>query len=59
MILQYGEFNDLEKLRSSWSGYVTHVGETGNAHRFLSEEPFAKWIHLKNKEENGSYSDRS
>jgi hypothetical protein len=42
MILQYGEFNDLEKLRSSWSGYVTHVGKIRNAHRFLSEEPFAK-----------------
>jgi len=59
MILHYGEFNDLEKLRSSWSGYITHVGEKRNAHRFLSEEPFANWIHLKNKEEKGRYSDRS
>jgi hypothetical protein len=46
-------------VRSSWSGYITHFGETRNAHRFLSEEPFAIWIHLKNKEENGRYSYRS
>jgi hypothetical protein len=42
MILQYGEFNDLEKLQSSWSGYVTHVGEMRNAHTFLSEEHLCK-----------------
>lgn len=59
MILQYGEFNDLEKLRLLWSGYITHVGETRNAHRFLSEEPFANWIHFKNKEKNGRHSYRS
>lgn len=59
MILQYGEFNDLEKLRSSWSGYITRVGKTRNAHRFLSDEPFANWIHLKNKKENRRYSYRS
>jgi len=28
-------------------------------HTFSSKEPFANWIHLKNKEENGRYSDRS
>jgi len=35
MILQYGEFNESDKLRSLWSGYITHVGKTRNSHIFI------------------------